>query len=96
MPGVALMPEAGVRKLKTHASEIVRNVRERRARYVVTYRGKPVAALAPLEAVPLPERAPSGDQTHGGWDELVRLGKQVGKKWRSSLTSTELLASTRR
>ena len=36
------MPDIGVRELKTHASEIVRNVREQRARYVVTYRGQPV------------------------------------------------------
>ena len=33
------MPDVGIRELKTHASEIVRNVRENRARYVITYRG---------------------------------------------------------
>ena len=33
------MPEVGVRELKIRASEILRNVRERRARYVITYRG---------------------------------------------------------
>lgn len=89
------MPEAGVRKLKTHASEIVRNVRERRARYVVTYRGKPVAALAPLEAVPPTAPAP-GASVRGGWEELDRLGKQMAKKWRSPRTSVELLESMRR
>ena len=49
------MTEAGVRDLKVRASEILRDVRERRARYVITYRGRPVAMLVPLEAVPTEE-----------------------------------------
>ena len=63
------MPDVGVRELKTHASEIVRNVRERRARYTITYRGQPVGVLMPLEQ---PQAEPaSGEEA---WDELVRLG----------------------
>lgn len=30
------MPDIGVRQLKTHASEIIREVREERAQYVIT------------------------------------------------------------
>ena len=55
------MPDVGVRELKIRASEIVRDVRERRARYVITYRGRPVGVLAPLEAVPQAERTPGGE-----------------------------------
>lgn len=40
------MPEIGVRELKTRASEIIRTVRDHRARYVVTRRGRPVGVLA--------------------------------------------------
>ena len=39
------MPEIGVRELKVHASEIVRAVRDARARYIITYRGHPVGVL---------------------------------------------------
>jgi antitoxin (DNA-binding transcriptional repressor) of toxin-antitoxin stability system len=34
------MPDIGVRELKTRASEIIRDLREQRTRYVVTYRGR--------------------------------------------------------
>jgi len=86
--------ETGVRELKIHASEIVRAVRERRARYVITYRGKPVAILAPIDVeAPGDEAAvPDDDQV---WDELVRLGEAIGK--RPGRTSTvELLSRMRR
>ena len=43
------MRQIGVRELKTRASEILRNVRRRKARYVITYRGQPVGMLTPIE-----------------------------------------------
>ena len=89
------MPDIGVRELKTHASEIIRNVRDRRARYTVTYRGQPVGVLIPLEQ---PAAEPLADDTGSttAWDELVRLGEQIGRGWVSPLTSTELLSGMRR
>lgn len=89
------MTEAGVRDLKARASQILRDVRYRRPRYVITYRGRPVAMLVPLEAVPTEEQMPSAD-SEAVWAELVRLGKQIGVGWRSPLTSTELLSTMRR
>ena len=90
------MPDVGVRELKTRASEILRRVRERRDRYVVTYRGRPVAILAPLERTAQNETLPSGDGAHDAWDELTRLGEEIGRGWQSPLTSAELLSQTRR
>jgi prevent-host-death family protein len=43
------MPDVGVRELKAHASEIIREVREEQAQYVITYPGRPVGLLTPLE-----------------------------------------------
>ena len=90
------MPDVGVRELKTRASEIIRSVRENRARYTITYRGQPVGVLMPLEQ-------PQAEPTIGGealaesaWDELVRLGQEIGRGWRSPLTSAELLSEMRR
>src|SRR3989442_11238305 len=88
--------EAGVRDLKVRASEILRDVRDRHARYVITYRGRPVAMLVPLEAVPIEEQTLSADSGRAVWAELERLGKQIGVGWRSPLTSTELLSAMRR
>lgn len=90
------MPDIGVRELKTHASEIVRNVRERNARYVITYRGRPVGLLVPLDRAGPAELAPMGESAAPAWEELTRLGEEIGRGWRSSLTSTELLSAMRR
>ena len=70
------MPDIGVRELKTRASEIVQHVRAARARYVVTYRGRPVGLLMPLDETPPP--APPEDGT-AAWDELTRLGEAIGR-----------------
>ena len=89
-------PDVGVRELKARASEIVRNVRERRARYTITYRGKPVGVLIPLEqSAPEP---PTGDggSAATAWDELVRLGEEIGRGWQSPSTGPELLSEMRR
>lgn len=87
------MPELGIRELKARASEIVRRVRERKARYVITYRGRPVATIAPLETSSLPE-SEGGDPA--AWAELERLGEAIGSGWRSPKTSAEILSESRR
>ncbi|MGC9335975.1 MAG: type II toxin-antitoxin system Phd/YefM family antitoxin [Anaerolineae bacterium] len=89
------MPDVGVKELKTHVSEIVRNVRERRARYIITYRGRPVGILAPLEATPESE-ALSGEEGPPAWEELTRLGEEIGQGWKSPLSAAELLSGMRR
>lgn len=89
------MRDIGVQELKARASEILRNVWKRRARYVITYRGRPIGMLSPVEQVPaIPTSTPeSADEV---WAELTRLGKEIGRGWRSTQTSTELLSQMRR
>jgi len=89
------MPDIGVRELKARASEIVRNVRDARARYTITYRGKPVGVLIPLEQ-PAPESL-TGDEgsAASAWDELVRLGEEIGRGWQLPSTGSELLSERR-
>ena len=90
------MPTVGIRELKTHASEIVRLVRERRTSYTITYRGQPVAVLAPLEPTTPDGSLPADEGSSVAWDELTRLGEEIGKGWKSPLTSTEMLSQMRR
>ncbi|MBN1936274.1 MAG: type II toxin-antitoxin system Phd/YefM family antitoxin [Anaerolineae bacterium] len=85
------MTEIGVRDLKIRASEIVRSVRERRARYTITYRGRPIGVLLPLDEAPSAEA--SGESA---WDELLRLGEVIGRDWQTTQTSAELLSEMRR
>jgi len=90
------MPDVGVRELKARASEIVRNVRERRTRYVITYRGRPVGLLMPLDEVTPTSPTSAGASAIAVWEELTRLGEEIGRGWRSPLTSAELLSEMRR
>lgn len=89
------MAEIGVRELKAHASEILRRVRDQRARYLVTYRGRPVGLLLPLEGLGEPP-LPMEESTSSAWEELVRLGEEIGRGWQSPLTGAELLSEMRR
>ncbi len=84
------MAEIGVRELKVHASEIVRAVRDEHALYVITYRGRPVGILAPVEA------SPGGKLESAAWEELTEIGEEIGRGWRSPLTSAEILSQMRR
>ena len=63
------MREIGVRELKVKASEIMRSVRKRRARYIITYRGRPVGLLSPLEDR---EANRAAYVESAAWDELTR------------------------
>jgi len=87
------MCEIGVRELKSKASEIVRNVREHRVRYIITYRGRPVGLLSPLEDRE-PNRAASGESS--AWDELTRLGQEIGRGWPAGVASADVLSAMRR
>jgi len=90
------MPDVGVRELKTRASEIVRDVRDHRARYTITYRGRPVGVLLPLEEAPQAEALPGGERGTTVWEELSELGEEIGREWRLPSTSVELLSQMRR
>jgi prevent-host-death family protein len=90
------MPDIGVRDLKTRASEIIRDVRERRARYIITYRGRPVGLLMPLDEASSASLPAATEPATAAWDELTRLGEEIGRGWRSPLNSAELLSEMRR
>ena len=86
------MSELGVRELKTHVSEVVRKVREEGKRYIITHRGRAVAAIVPVEeALTDTEKQLSSSS----WDELVKLGKRISEGWNSSKTSSEILSDMR-
>ena len=82
--------EIGIRELKARASEVVRAVKEERARYVVTQRGKPVAAIIPMDAM-LPEK-----EEDDGWEKLMATRARLGRGKRSKKSSLEILTEMRR
>jgi prevent-host-death family protein len=82
--------EIGIRELKSRASEVVRAVKEERARYIITQRGKPAAIIVPLDAAP-PER--DADEI---WERLLKIGEELGKGWQSEKSAVEILSEMRR
>ncbi|MBI5525836.1 MAG: type II toxin-antitoxin system Phd/YefM family antitoxin [Deltaproteobacteria bacterium] len=84
------MTEINIRELKTHASDIMRNVSKRRQRYVVTRRGRKVGAI-----VPVPE-AENPDSDTAGWADFQRLAKELSSKWKRGVDSVGLVSSMRR
>ncbi len=86
------MRAIGVRELKTHASEIMRKVREERVSYTITYRGKPVGVLLPLEE--------SGDvareKEQDSWSELEKIREKMALLPRPKKSLIEALSEMRR
>ena len=89
------MREIGVRELKIKASEIVQNMRKRRTRYLITYRGRPVGMLSPLESTDMPASPQAADALLA-WNELTRLGQEIAQGWPTGKTSAEYLTEMRR
>jgi prevent-host-death family protein len=82
--------EIGIRELKSRASEVVRAVKEERARYVITQRGKPAAIIVPIDAVPLKK---ADDEV---WDRLMKIREELGKGRQSEKSAVEILSEMRR
>jgi prevent-host-death family protein len=98
--GEIVMARVGVRELKNRTIEIIHDVRENQAEYVVTYHGRPVAVLLPIdeawletEARRAAEATTPGDDV---WAELRALRQQIGRSWQSEKTAAELISEQRR
>lgn len=89
---VAIMPRIGLRELKIHASEVLRDVQENRARYIITKRGEPQAIIVPY--APAEESEPIDRQA--AWTGLVDALDEVRKNWTSPLTADEIIRDMRR
>jgi prevent-host-death family protein len=94
------MPNVGVKELKDQATEILRTVREQQAQYVVTYHGRPVAVLLPVDEAwrradedrTVRAARPSPDLLA----ELEALRAEIDASWSSEKTAVELIAEGRR
>jgi prevent-host-death family protein len=94
------MPNVGVKELKDQATEILRTVREEQAQYIVTYHGRPVAVLLPVDEAwrrADEDRAvravrPNPDLLA----DLEALRAEIDASWSSAKTAVELIAEGRR
>ena len=84
----------GVRELKTHAAGIVRHVREARASYVLTHRGRAVGMILPLE--PADDAAAAPEDAAAAWETFVHAGRRLERRFRPGVSGVRLLSAARR
>jgi hypothetical protein len=80
---VTFMPRIGLRELKIHASEVLRDVQENRARYVI---------MIPY----LPSEETEAIDREAAWTRLVDALDEVRQNWTSPLTADEIIRDMRR
>lgn len=88
----------GVRELRERTSEVIRRVREEGAEYVVTYQGRPVAVILPMDAeqaeAEMVEAAKSA--VVGAWERYEQLAEEIRTAWPSNISTQDLVDAVRR
>jgi prevent-host-death family protein len=86
----------GVRELKTHAARILRHVREARASYILTHRGRAVGVILPLDPAEDPSPTTEDADARAAWDAFVRAGRRLERRFRPGVSGARLLSAMRR
>jgi prevent-host-death family protein len=91
------VPTIGVRELRERTTEVLRQIRERQAEYVITYQGRPIALLLPIhsEAVEAAIAQASRRSVVGGWETYARLAEQVRRDWPAEQRTQDLMDEIR-
>lgn len=84
----------GVRELKTHAAGILRHVRESRASYILTHRGRAVGMILPLD--PTEEASVASDDAAAAWDAFLSAGRRLERRFQPEVSGVRLLSGMRR
>jgi prevent-host-death family protein len=88
----------GVRELRQQTSEVIRRVREDRAEYVVTYQGRPVAIILPLDAGRAEKEMVQASRkvVLDNWERYERLAEELRRDWPTDLSTQDMIDSIRR
>jgi prevent-host-death family protein len=86
----------GVRDLKTHAARIVRQVRDVRASYVLTHRGRAVGVILPLDPADGTSSHPDDADTAAAWETFLRAGRRLERRFRPGMSGVRVLSKMRR
>ncbi|GAB4580812.1 MAG: hypothetical protein Fur0022_35540 [Anaerolineales bacterium] len=80
------MVTIGIRELRKRTSELIRIVREDGLQIEITYRGKPVALLIPVE------HAPAKLEDENEWARLDRLTAEIEARWPRGIFAVDAIA----
>jgi prevent-host-death family protein len=85
------MRSVGSRELKAKLSEVLRQVREYKQVFVVTYHGRPIARI-----VPESPGATSAPAFATIWSEMDSLSEEIARDWPEHVSAAEAVAADRR
>jgi prevent-host-death family protein len=84
------METIGIRELRAQAPAILRRVREDGTAFEVTYRGRVVARLVPVDQ-------PAGEgSTQEFLERWNHLAKEIGRNWPAGVSAVEAVREVRR
>ena len=92
------MPTIGVRELREQTSEVLRQVREAQAEYIITYQGKPIALLLPVNSETVEEAMVQAGRksVSDGLATWRRVLAEVQKDWPTGKSTQEIIDEIRR
>ena len=85
------MREVGIKELKEHASEIIRDALTSQEEVTITLRGKVVAHLVPVES---PEER--RERAMRIWKQMDELAADIGRKLPAGVSATNAVVEDRR
>jgi prevent-host-death family protein len=85
------MGEVGVRELKQKTSEILRRVRQGRETILITYRGRAIARLEPIE-----DEETKRAKGLAALEEIEALAQEIGARWTPGVSAVEAVREQRR
>ena len=88
----------GIRELRERTTEVLRKVREENAEYIITYQGRPVALLLPVDAqaVEAAMLQAGKESASYGWEIYSRLSDVLRQTWPSGKATQTLMDELRR
>lgn len=88
----------GVRELREEATRILQRVREEKAEYIITYQGRPIALLLPLDADRMEAMMMEAGKRAlaGGWAAYARLANELRQAWPQDRSAQSALDEVRR
>ena len=88
----------GVRELRQQTSEVIRKVREEGAEYVITYQGRPVAILLPLDAKEAEKGVVEASKKAvlDNWERYAQLAEELRHTSPPGVSTQDLIDAVRR
>jgi prevent-host-death family protein len=91
------MPFIGMRELREHTAEVLRQIRESQTEYIITQQGQPVALLLPLDMKKVEAAIVEATIEEGtaSWSQFAALSASLCQQWLEDVNTNKLLDAIR-